>query len=129
MNASTLRADVVSSRATKMLMVLFDHWRLRTADQLNVLGLPKSRRRVLAKYRAGDFPADDRDKLERVSMLLRMHKTLRLLFPNDRDVVYGWIKMPNRAFHHLTPLQHIDKHGMLGLHQVLVYLNRQLHGS
>lgn len=129
MNASILKANVASSRATKMLMVLFDHWQLRTADQLNVLGLPKSRRRILARYRAGHLPADDRDKLERVAMLLRIHKALRLLFPNDRDVVYGWIKMPNRAFQYLTPIQHIDKHGMLGLYQVLAYLHRQLHGS
>lgn len=126
MNEDPLRVIPDSSRAAKMLIELFDRWQLTTREKLSLLGLPMSRRRVLAKYRAGRPLEDDRDKLERMKILLQIHGALRTLFPHHRDVAYGWVKRPNRAFHYLTPIQFIDKQGIIGLYQVLAYLHRQL---
>jgi hypothetical protein len=34
--------------------------------------------------------------LDRVGHLLGIHKSLRILFPHDRDLAYRWMTTPNR---------------------------------
>lgn len=65
-----------------------------------------------------------RDQYERVGHLLGIHKSLRLLFPGNRDVVYGWMKMRNRAFGGMTPVDAIRDYGFVGLLMVRTYLDR-----
>jgi hypothetical protein len=68
---------------------------------------------------------NDRDKLERAGILLGIHKSLRLLFPHNRELAYGWMTQPNRAFQGLTPVALIDQQGMIGIYTVRAYLDRQ----
>ena len=53
--ALNLRTDLDSEESrqklTKMVMRLFDHWELTTADQLELLGLSANSRRLLTQYR------------------------------------------------------------------------------
>jgi hypothetical protein len=113
------------SRISKMLITLFDHWRLPTADQLGLLGASKENRGLLTRYRRGEPLANDRDKLERAGILLGIHKSLRLLFPQNRELAYAWMTTPNRAFDGRTPVRLIDEQGMIGLYTVRTYLDRQ----
>ena len=124
---ATLQSEpgVDRSRLGPMLMQLFDHWQLPTADQLSLLGLSKTNRSALTKFRHGQPLANDRDKLERAGVLLGIHKTLRLLFPHNRTLAYKWMTQPNRAFGGSTPVQLIDEQGIIGLHMVRAYLDRQ----
>jgi Protein of unknown function (DUF2384) len=39
--------------------------------------------------------ADNRDLPDRAGHLLGIHKSLRLLFPYDRDLAYRWMTQPN----------------------------------
>jgi hypothetical protein len=117
--------DIDRGRVGKMLMNLFDHWRLSTSEQLSLLGLSKDNRAALTKYRKGAPLANDRDKLERAGHLLAIHKALRLLFPHQRELAYAWMSQPNRAFQGKTPTQLIDEQGILGLYMVRTYLDRQ----
>jgi hypothetical protein len=107
-----------------MLMKLFDHWRLSTEEQLDVLGFSPTNRAVLTKYRRGEPISGSRDTLERAGHLLGIHKNLRLLFPHNRDLAYAWMKTRNRAFDNLTPTEVIRKFGFAGLLMVLAYLDR-----
>jgi hypothetical protein len=107
-----------------MLMKLFDHWRLSTEEQLDVLGFSPTNRAVLTKYRRGEAISGSRDTLERAGHLLGIHKNLRLLFPHNRDLAYAWMKTRNRAFDNLTPTEVIRKFGFAGLLMVLAYLDR-----
>ena len=77
-------------------MRLFEHWQLSAAEQAAVLGLSVGSRTTLARYRSGEPLADNRDLLDRAGHLLGMHKSLRLLFPHDRDLAYRWMTAPNR---------------------------------
>ena len=88
----------------KMVMALFDHWKLSTGDQATLLGLASSNRAALWSYRRGKPIGTSRDQYERVVHLLGIHKALRLLFPQNRELVYGWMATRNRAFENLTPL-------------------------
>ncbi|GAB3273063.1 MbcA/ParS/Xre antitoxin family protein [Parahaliea aestuarii] len=112
------------ARIIKMIMKLFDHWKLSTGEQLSLLGLPKENRRALVGYSNGQPLANDRDKLERARILLGIHKSLRLLFPHNRKLLYGWMTQPNEAFSGATPVQLIDESGLMGLYMVHTYLDR-----
>jgi hypothetical protein len=107
-----------------MLMKLFDHWKLSTEEQLDVLGFSPTNRAVLTKYRRGEPISGSRDTLERAGHLLGIHKNLRLLFPHNRDLAYAWMKTRNRAFDNLTPTEVVRKFGFAGLLMVLAYLDR-----
>jgi hypothetical protein len=107
-----------------MLMKLFDHWKLTTEEQRDILGFSPTNRAVLTRYRKGEALSGSRDTLERAGHLLGVHKNLRLLFPHNRDLAYAWMKSRNRAFDNLTPTEVIRKFGFAGLLMVLAYLDR-----
>lgn len=82
-------------RLAVMLTRLLEHWGLTATEQAEVLGLSTGSRSTLGRYRNGEPLADNRDLLDRAGHLLGIHKSLRLLFPHDRDLAYRWMTQPN----------------------------------
>ena len=62
------------------------------------------------------------DLLARAGHLLGIHKALRILFPQDRDLAYQWVSTPNRRFG-ATPLEIMKRHGYEGILAVRRYLD------
>lgn len=112
------------SRLAQMVMSLFDRWSLSSEDQAFLLGLAPGNRDALDRYREGARIGTTREEYERVGHLLGIHRSLRLLFPHNRDVAYGWMKMCNRAFGGMTPVDAIKEYGFAGLLMVRAYLDR-----
>lgn len=110
-------------RLARMLMELFNHWHIPPADQAVLLGLSNQSRSTLARYRRGEPLADSADLLARAGHLLGIHKALRILFPHDRDLAYGWVGSPNRRFGGSTPLDIMKRHGYEGILAVRRYLD------
>ncbi len=108
----------------KMVMTLLDHWKLSTEDQAALLGLASSNRAALTRYRKGEAIGTSRDQFERVGHLLGIHKNLRLLFPENRDLAYRWMSTRNKAFENLTPVDVVREWGFAGLLMVRAYLDR-----
>lgn len=108
----------------KMVMALFEHWQLGTEDQAALLGIAGSNRAALARYRRGEAIGSSRDQYERVGHLLGIHKNLRLLFPQNRDLAYRWMSTRNKAFDNRTPVEVIREWGFAGLLMVRSYLDR-----
>lgn len=108
----------------KMVMVLLDHWKLTTEDQAALLGLAAGNRAALTRYRKGEPIGTSRDQFERVGHLLGIHKNLRLLFPQNRDLAYRWMTTRNRAFDNLSPVDVVREWGFAGLLMVRAYLDR-----
>lgn len=108
----------------KMVMALFDHWKLPTEDQAALLGLAVGNRAALTRYRKGEPIGTSRDQYERVGHLLGIHKNLRLLFPQNRDLAYRWMSTRNRAFDNLAPVDVVREWGFAGLLTVRAYLDR-----
>ena len=106
----------------KMVMTLLEHWNLNTEDQAALLGLAASTRAALARYRKAI--GSSRDQYERVGHLLGIHKNLRLLFPQNRELAYRWMTTRNRAFENLTPVEVVKQWGFAGLLMVRAYLDR-----
>jgi|SRR5690554_1063911 len=108
----------------RMIMALFDHWQLSTEQQAALLGLASGNRAALTRYRKGEPIGTSRDQYERVGHLLGIHKNLRLLFPQNRDLAYRWVTTRNKAFNNLTPVEIIQEWGFAGLLLVRGYLDR-----
>lgn len=108
----------------KMVMALLDHWALPTEDQAALLGIAASNRAALTRYRKGEPIGTSRDQLERVGHLLGIHKNLRLLFPQNRDLAYRWMSTRNKAFDNQTPVEVVKAWGFAGLLMVRAYLDR-----
>lgn len=122
--APTLADSIDRKAIAGMLTQLFDHWKLTTEEQLDALGFATSNRAVLSRYRRGEPISGSRDTLERAGHLLGIHKNLRLLFPDNRDLAYAWMKTRNRAFENRSPIEAIREYGFAGLLMVLAYLDR-----
>lgn len=126
MKAATEQHAVASQdrgALAKMVMTLLDHWKLNTEDQATLLGIATSNRSALSRYRKGEAIGTSRDQFERVGHLLGIHKNLRLLFPQNRELVYRWMTTRNKAFDHMTPVEVIREWGFAGLLMVRGYLD------
>jgi len=107
----------------KVVMTLFDHWKLMEEDQALLMGLAPANRAALTRYREGEPIGTSRDQYERVGHLLAIHKNLHSLFPKNRDLAYRWISTRNKAFDKLTPIEVIKEWGLTGLLRVRFYLD------
>ena len=107
-----------------MVIALLSHWKLSSAEQAQVLGLSKGSRSTLVRYRSGEPLADNRDLLDRAGHLLGIHKSLRILFPHDRDLAYQWMTQPNARLGS-RPVDVILEHGFEGLLALRRYLDFQ----
>jgi hypothetical protein len=117
-----LRSRGNRERLARMIVALFDHWKLAPAEQALLLGLSPDSRATVARYRKGEPLADSADLLARVGHLLGIHKALRILFPHDADLAYRWVSTPNRRFGDRMPLETM-KRGYEGILAVRRYLD------
>lgn len=106
----------------KQLARLFDLWGLSGQEQAAVLGLAEDNRSTLARYRKGAPLADNRDLLERAGHLLAIHASLRLMFPQNRDLAYGWMRAQNRRLG-ARPVDIARERGFEGLLALRRYLD------
>ena len=119
--------DVESSEARKklarMVTRLFELWKLTTADQLELLGLSRTSRAQISRYRNGGAVPSSRDMLDRIGWLLSIHKSLRLLYPRNEDIRYTWIMRRNRILEDQRPLDIMKSQGLIGIARVARYLD------
>ena len=119
--------DIESSDARKklarMVTRLFELWRISTADQLELLGLSRTSRAQLSKYRNGGAVPSSRDMLDRIGWLLSIHKSLRLLYPRNENIRYTWVKRRNRILDDQRPLDIMAHQGLIGIARVARYLD------
>ena len=125
--AEETRIDIESSEARKklarMVTRLFELWNLTTADQLELLGLSRTSRAQISKYRNGGAVPSSRDMLDRIGWLLSIHKSLRLLYPRNENIRYTWIKRRNRILDDQRPLDIMKYQGLIGVARVARYLD------
>lgn len=112
-----------SRQVAEMLLRLFGYWRLPINQQLTIMGLYDCEVVDFSKHLKCSL-YDDRDKLERANILLGIHKSLRVLFPQNWDLAHRWISQPNKAFDRFPPLKVIERHGMLGMYIVRDHLDQ-----
>jgi hypothetical protein len=116
-NSPSLDLNNESNRQqlTKMVMRLFEHWKLSTADQLELLGLSANSRRMLTQYRQGRALPNNRDMQDRIGWLLVIHQNLRNLFPSNPELCYTWVHRRNPHLDNWSPLEVMKEQGFLGI--------------
>lgn len=117
-----VRGREARERLARLITQLFEHWQLSASEQAALLGLSPDNRSTLSRYRRGEPLADNRDLLDRAGHLLGIHKSLRILFPQDRDLAYRWMTTPNRRFG-ARPVDIVVEHGFEGLLALRRYLD------
>jgi hypothetical protein len=125
--AEETRIRIESSDARKKLALmvtrLFELWNLPTADQLELLGLSRTSRAQISRYRKGGAVPSSRDMLDRIGWLLSIHKSLRLLYPRNENIRYTWVKRRNRILDDQRPLDIMRYQGLIGIARVARYLD------
>jgi hypothetical protein len=110
-------------KLARMVTRLFELWNLPTADQLELLGLSRTSRAQLSKYRKGGALPSSRDMLDRIGWLLSIHKNLRLLYPRNENIRYTWVKRRNQILDDQRPLDIMKYQGLIGIARVARYLD------
>jgi hypothetical protein len=113
-----LESEESRQKLSQMVMRLFDHWALTTADQLELLGLSPNSRRMLTQYRKKGVLPNNRDLQDRLGWLLVIHQNLRTLYPENPKLCYTWIHRRNRHLDNWTPLEVMKKQGLIGIFRV-----------
>jgi len=100
-------------RLARMVTKLFELWNLSFEDQMALLGLSEE----------GEHLIDHRDFIERVKNILTIHASLKILFPQNRKLVYAWPGAPNLQFDGKTPVSFMIEKGAIGIAEVRRYLD------
>jgi hypothetical protein len=115
------------SRLARMITRLFEHWGVDTSAQAELLGLSGGSRTAVSRYRRGTPLPESRDLIDRVGNLFGIHKSLRLLYPHNPELVYGWPSLRNSTLDNYTPLEIMVEQGLPGIVAIRGYLD-QLRG-
>lgn len=122
-----LRKDLYSpdnrAKLARAILRLFEHWGLSADQQLALLGYQPGSRATLKRLRDGGALPASRDVLDRAGHLLSIHKSLRLIYPQNPEARYGWMTSRNRDFDDRSPLEVPDEYGLPGLLMVRTYLD------
>ncbi len=125
--AEETRINIENSDArrklARMVTRLFELWGLPTADQLELLGLSRTSRAQISRYRKGEALPSSRDMLDRIGWLLSIHKSLRLLYPRNESIRYTWVKRRNQILGDQRPLDIMKYQGLIGIARVARYLD------
>ena len=101
-------ADVDRSKALlKLVSNLFDKWELTGAERHDLLS-----------------PDDELE--DRVGWLLSIHKALRLLYPQNPEICYSWVKRRNQLFDNQAPLQIMQQSGIPGMKAMAFHLDSRI---
>lgn len=112
----------LSPSAVRLFLRIAAEWGLTVSQRRNLLGdISRSTYHNWQRDRCGVL---SRDQLERVSLILGVHKALKLLFV-DWQGAMRWFKSPNRdaAFAGHSPLGRLLQGGLDDLYAVRRYLD------
>jgi hypothetical protein len=125
--ADETRINIENSDArrklARLVTRLFELWDLPAADQLELLGLSRTSRAQILRYRKGGALPSSRDMLDRIGWLLSIHKSLRLLYPRNESIRYTWVKRRNQILGDQRPLDIMKYQGLIGIARVARYLD------
>ncbi len=110
-------------RLAKMVTRLLEHWKVDQSTAAALLGLSENSRTAISRYRKGAALPDSRDLLDRVGNLFGIHKSLRLLYPQNWELAYHWPTARNKTLDNLTPVEIMVEQGLPGIAAMRGYLD------
>jgi len=109
--------------ALKFFFNLTDKWKCTQDEQRTLLGSIGTT--TYHKYRRHPETRLPHDLMERISYLMGIHKALRILFSNQPEATYEWVRRPNHAapFNGLSALDYMLAGRVIDLADVRRYLD------
>lgn len=111
-----------ASAAARAVIRLFEKWKLSDANAREILGGLAPR--TYARWKTGHPPRLTRDLTTRLSLLLGIHKSLRILF-SDPQRAFNWVRTPNDIFDGSAPAEIMAEGSMFALARVRSYLDAE----
>ena len=101
---------------SKIVFNVLRDWGISEADQVNLLGFPKTTKpRALQRY-SNDTPLPNDEQItERVTHILEIAEALRTTYPRNYGMAKKWLKAPHRRFNKCTPIEIMLAEGVSGL--------------
>ena len=99
---------------------LFRLWGLTDAEACTLLGGVSTA--TYNRWKRGEISRLTVDQKTRLSILMGIHKALRILF-TENERAYGWVKKPNRAFDGKSALEIMLQGQIMDLFDVRFYLD------
>ena len=123
-----VKTKETSVTALKAFFSLADKWELSREQAMILLGIDSTS--TYANWKKGQSGALPKDTLERISYLLGIHKSLRILFSRNIDSVYQWVRKPNGHpfFSGKSALERMLSGNVADLYIVRQYLDAQRGG-
>jgi hypothetical protein len=118
-------SDISNDQKTIVLGVVlnvFDKWECSEKEKMALLGVSRS---TLHKYQNSPESARvDQNLLERISYILNMHQSLRVMFENPENV-YGFVRKSNHndLFNGATPMDYMSSGLVADIYKVYNHLD------
>jgi hypothetical protein len=105
---------------------IVDQWRLTATDAMALLGVDarSTYYELLRRAReGGEVNGLSKDQLDRLSYVVGIYHSIRVVFPHSRETREGWVTRPNTTslFAGRAPLE-LMRSGMIGLYQTFAHL-------
>ncbi|WP_084396420.1 antitoxin Xre/MbcA/ParS toxin-binding domain-containing protein [Henriciella aquimarina] len=118
--ADPMISDEEGAALARAAINLFRHWGITDREACTLLGGLSTR--TYARWKDGEIGRLTVDQKTRLSVLMGIHKALRMLF-TDQERVHRWIKKPNAAFNGRSALDLMLRGYLTDMFRVRHYLD------
>lgn len=108
--------------AARAVLQLFERWQLTDTAACEILGALTPR--AYARWKIGKPGRIDRQRALRLSLLIGIHKGLRIVFKSPQQS-YAWITKPNAAFGGKSPAAVMAQGDIASLERIRFYLDAE----
>lgn len=124
--AAPISEPVQAAAGLRTFARIAEQWKLPARDAMALLGVDSRSTyyELLSRARKSkEVKSLSKDQLDRLSYLLGVYETVRVLFPRSQESRDTWVSRPNTAalFAGRPPLE-VMRSSMIGLYQTFVHL-------
>jgi hypothetical protein len=101
-----MREKLPEKVLAKAFWSIIGHYELSNDEQAVILGI-NNMPSDLIKYKEEQSIPSSEDSYTRVAHLISIHRSLRILFPENREVVYKWLKTNRKEFSDMSAMNYI----------------------
>jgi hypothetical protein len=115
--------EKIARIALKVFFFIMSEWDVSMKEQIVLLGNPSES--TFYNWKKGKATALSLDTLKRISYIVGIYKSLRILF-SDREHANSWPKKPNTAFNKRSALEFMLEGSISSLRDMRRHIDAQI---